>query len=40
VTGDAGEDVEKAEHFSTAGETASWYNHFGNKSGISSENWK
>jgi hypothetical protein len=30
VTADAGEDVEKEEHFSIAGGTASWYNHSGN----------
>ena len=35
----AGEDVEKEEHFSTAGGVASWYNHSGNQSGGSSENW-
>jgi hypothetical protein len=36
---DAGEDVENEEHSSIAGGTASWYNHSGNKSGGSSENW-
>ena len=30
VTADAGEDVEKEEHSSTAGGIASWYNHSGN----------
>jgi hypothetical protein len=39
VTADAGEDVEKEEHFSIAGGIASWYNHSGNQSGGSSENW-
>ena len=39
VTAGAGEDVEKEEHSSTAGGVASWYNHFGNQSGGSSENW-
>jgi hypothetical protein len=38
VTADAGEDVEKKEHSSIAGRTASWYNHSGNQSGSSSEN--
>ena len=32
---DAGEDVEKEEHSSIAGGTASWYNHSGNQSGSS-----
>ena len=40
VTADAGKDVEKEEHSSVAGGTASWYNHSGNQSGGSSENWK
>jgi hypothetical protein len=40
VTADAGEDVEKEEHFSTAGGITSWYNHSGNQFGSSSENWK
>jgi hypothetical protein len=35
----AGEDVEKEEHFSIAGGIASLYNHSGNQSGGSSENW-
>jgi hypothetical protein len=39
VTADAGEDVEKKEHSSIAGRIASWYNHSGNQSGGSSENW-
>jgi hypothetical protein len=39
VTADAGEDVEKEEHSSIAGGIASWYNHSGNQSGSSSENW-
>jgi hypothetical protein len=38
VTADAGKDVEKEEHSSIAGVTASWYNHSGNQSGTSSEN--
>jgi hypothetical protein len=37
VTADAGEDVEKEEHFSIVGGTASLYNHSGNQSGSSSE---
>jgi hypothetical protein len=39
VTADAGEDVEKEEHSSTAGGIASLYNHFGSQSGGSLENW-
>jgi hypothetical protein len=39
VTADAGEDVEKEEHSSIVGGIASLYNHSGNKSGGSSENW-
>ena len=38
-TAGVGEDVEKEEHSSTAGENASLYNHSGNQSGGSSENW-
>jgi hypothetical protein len=30
---DAGEDVVKEEHFSIAGEIASWHNHSGNQFG-------
>jgi hypothetical protein len=37
--GAAGEDVEKEEHSSIAGGIASLYNHSGNQSGGSSENW-
>jgi hypothetical protein len=36
---DAGEDVEKKEHSSITGGIASSYNHSGNQSGSSSENW-
>jgi len=39
VTADAGENVEKGEHSSIVGGIASWYNHSGNQSGGSSENW-
>ena len=39
VTADAGEDVEKGEHSSIVGGIASLYNHSGNQSGGSSENW-
>jgi len=39
ATADAGKDVEKEEHSSIAGGTANWYNHSGNQSGGSSENW-
>ena len=35
VTGDIGEDVEKEDPSSTAGETVNWYNHSGNQSGDS-----
>jgi hypothetical protein len=36
---DAGKDVEKGEHSSIVGGIASLYNHSGNHSGGSSENW-
>jgi hypothetical protein len=39
VTADAGKDVEKEEHSSIFGGIASLYNHSGNQSGSSSENW-
>jgi hypothetical protein len=39
VTADAGEDVEKEEHSSIVGGIADLYNHSGNQSGGSSENW-
>jgi hypothetical protein len=39
VTADAGADVEKEEHSSVVGGIASLYNHSGNHSGGSSENW-
>jgi hypothetical protein len=39
VTTDAGKDVEEEDHSSLAGGIASWYNHSGNQSGGSSENW-
>ena len=39
VTADAGKDVEKEEHSSTAGGIASLYNHSGSHSGAYSENW-
>jgi hypothetical protein len=39
VTADDGEDVEKEEHSSVVGGIASLYNHSGNQSGSSSENW-
>ena len=35
-----GEDVGKVEHSSIAGGIAKWYNHSGNQSGGSSEDWK
>jgi hypothetical protein len=36
---DAGEDVEKEEHSSIVGGVTSLYNHSGNQSSSSSENW-
>jgi hypothetical protein len=39
VTADAGEDVEKEKYSSIVGGIASLYNHSGNQSGGSSENW-
>ena len=39
VTADAGEHVEKEEHSSIVGGITSLYNHSGNQSGGSSENW-
>jgi hypothetical protein len=39
VTADAVEDVEKKEHSSIDDEIASLFNHSGNQSGGSSENW-
>jgi hypothetical protein len=40
VTAKAGKDLENEEHSSIAGGIANWYNHSGNQSGGSSENWK
>jgi hypothetical protein len=40
VRADAAKNGEKEEHSSIAGRTACWYNHSGNQSGGSSENWK
>jgi hypothetical protein len=40
MTAYVGEDVEKEEHFFTAGQTANWYNHSGNQYGVVSENMK
>jgi hypothetical protein len=40
VTTHVGEDMEKEEHSSIAFGIANWYNHSGNQSGDSSENWK
>jgi hypothetical protein len=39
VTADAGKDVEKEEHSSLVGGSASWYNYSGNQYGGSLENW-
>jgi hypothetical protein len=30
----------KRNNSSIAGGTANWYNHFGNETGVSSENWE
>ena len=38
-TASVGKDVEKEEYSSSAGRIARWYNHSGNQSGSSSENW-
>jgi hypothetical protein len=35
-----GEDVGKEDYSSIAGGIATWYNHFGNQSGVSSGSWK
>jgi hypothetical protein len=40
LTTHVGQGVDKEEHSSTAGGIANWYNHSGNQSGDSSENWK
>jgi hypothetical protein len=40
VTAHAGKDVEKEEHFFIDSGIVNWYNHSGNQSGTSSENWK
>jgi hypothetical protein len=40
MTAHAGEDVEKKKHSSIAGGIVNWYNHSGNQSVSSSENWK
>jgi hypothetical protein len=40
TTADADENMEKEEHSSIAVRAANWYNHFGNQSSSSSENWK
>ena len=39
VRADAGEDVDKEEPSSIVGGIAILYNHSGNQSGVSSENW-
>jgi hypothetical protein len=39
VTADAGKDMEKEGHTYIVGGISSWYNHSGNQSGGSSENW-
>jgi hypothetical protein len=33
------EDLEEEEHLTIVGQIANWYNHSGNQSGGSSENW-
>jgi hypothetical protein len=40
VTTHVSEDVEKEKYSSIAGGIPHWYNHSGNQSGESSENWK
>jgi hypothetical protein len=40
MTTHVSKDVDKEEHSSIAGGSANWYNHSGNQSGVSSENWK
>ena len=40
VAAHVGKDVEKEEYSSIAGGTENWYNHSGNQSGDSLENWK
>jgi hypothetical protein len=40
VTTHVGKDLEIEEHSSNADGIANWYNHSGNQSGGSSENWK
>jgi hypothetical protein len=40
VTSYVGEDVERKEYLFIDGGIANWYNHSGNQSGGSSENWK
>ena len=40
MTVHAGEDEEKEEHSSIASGIENWYNHSGNQSGSSLENWK
>jgi hypothetical protein len=40
VTTHVGEDVEEEENSSIAGGIENWYNHSGNQSGGSLENWK
>jgi hypothetical protein len=39
MTADDGKDVETEEHASIAGGIENWYNHSGNQSDGSSENW-
>ena len=39
MTADSGKDMKKEEHFSTVGGVVNGYNHSGNQSGDSSENW-
>jgi hypothetical protein len=40
VTENAGQDVDKEKYFFTDGRISNFYNHFGNHSDASSENWK
>jgi hypothetical protein len=40
VTTDAGQNVGREEYSPISGVITTWYNHFGNQSVVSSENWK
>jgi hypothetical protein len=40
VTADAGKDMDKEKHSSIVGGFVNWYNHSGNQSDGSLQNWK